>query len=93
MPDIFFVVGKKNTKSQPYKKILADNNWADARAYAFGSLYCDLASNGLLKHLTKYARELGFTEKEITDGRKHYQEKIRKNKFYKYICLLNNIRK
>ena len=71
---------------------VADNNWADARAYAFGSLYCDLASAGRLKHLTKYAKELSFTEKEITDGSKHYREIIRKNKFYKYIRLLNGIR-
>ena len=91
--NLLVVPTAKDFSIEPYKKILADNNWADARAYAFGSLYCDLASNGLLKHLTKYARELGFTEKEITDGRKHYQEKIRKNKFYKYISLLNNIRK
>ena len=90
--DLLVVPTAKDFSLVPYKKILVNKNLTEARDYAFGSLYCDLASAGRLKQLTKYAKELGFTEKEIADGSKHYQEIIRKNKFYKYIRLLNDIR-
>ena len=53
------------------------------------TLYCDLASLGLLKHFCKSAQRLGFSNEEIADTGEYYGEKLRKSKLYKYIKKLN----
>ena len=52
---------------ESYEKMLEDKNWSDARNYALATLYCDLASLGLLKHFYKSAQRLGFSDEEIAE--------------------------
>ena len=79
----------KNFSLTVYRKMLDDKEWSDARNYALAQLYCDLACEGLLKHFAKLARELGFSDNEIAEVNKHYSEKLRKSKLYKYLNELN----
>ena len=79
----------KSFALESYEKILEDKNWSDARNYALAKLYCDLASEGLLKHFCTSAQSLGFSNEEIADTSEYYGEKLRKSKLYKYIKKLN----
>ena len=79
----------KSFSLESYEKILDDKNWSDARNYALATLYCDLASEGLLKHFSQLAQELGFRGNEIAEANKYYSEKLRKSKLYKYLNKLN----
>jgi len=79
----------KSFALESYEKILEDKNWSDARNYALATLYCDLASEGLLKHFCTSAQSLGFSNEEIADTSEYYGEKLRKSKLYKYIKKLN----
>ena len=75
---------------EEYRNILMDKNCSDAREYALARLYCDLASEGLLKYFYRYARYyLNFNDNEIAETGEYYCEKLRKSKFYKYIKKLN----
>ena len=79
----------KSFSLESYEKMLEDKNWSDARIYALATLYCDLASLGLLKHFCTSAQSLGFSNEEIADTGEYYGEKLRKSKLYKYIKKLN----
>ena len=79
----------KSFSLESYEKILEDKNWSDARNYALATLYCDLASLGLLKLFSQLAQELGFRGNEIAEANKYYSEKLRKSKLYKYLNKLN----
>ena len=79
----------KSFSLESYEKMLEDKNWSDARNYALATLYCDLASLGLLKHFCTSAQSLGFSNEEIADTGEYYGEKLRKSKLYKYIKKLN----
>ena len=78
-----------NFSLEDYRKILEDKNWNDSQKYALATLYCDLASLGLLKHFSQLAQELGFRGNEIAEANKYYSEKLRKSKLYKYLNKLN----
>ena len=78
-----------NFSLEDYRKILEDKNWNDSRMYALATLYCDLASHGLLEHFCTSAQSLGFSNEEIADTGEYYGEKLRKSKLYKYIKKLN----
>ena len=73
----------------PYSKILENKDWSEARNYVLAKLYYDLASEGLLKHFSQLAQELGFRGNEIAEANKYYSEKLRKSKLYKYLNKLN----
>ena len=79
----------KGFSLESYEKILEDKNWSDARNYALATLYCDLASLGLLKHFCTSAQSLGFNNDEIAEAGEYYGEKLKKSKLYKYIKKLN----
>ena len=79
----------KNFSLEGYRKILEDKSWDDSRKYALATLYCDLASLGLLKHFCTSAQCLGFNNEEIAEAGEYYGEKIRKSKLYKFIKKIN----
>lgn len=71
------------------QEILADKDRPQNREIAFANLYCGLASNGLLKDLNKYAKQLGYSDEEIREYRYYYLERVKQSRFYKYIYKLN----
>ena len=74
---------------EEYKNLMEDKNWSEARNYALAKLYCNMASNGILKYFSKTAQRLGFNNDEIAEAGEYYGEKLRKSKLYKYIKKLN----
>ena len=79
----------KNFSLEGYRKILEDKSWDDSRKYALATLYCNLASLGLLKHFCTSAQRLGFSNKEIAEASEYYGKELRKSKLYKHIKKLN----
>lgn len=79
----------KDFSLKPYQELLNEKDWSDGRIYALARLYCDLASEGLLKHFCTSAQSLGFNNKEIAEAGEYYGKKLKKSKLHKYLNKLN----